>query len=176
MALYSLNELKTALNGGARADKFTIQFGVPAGDGSLTLGTEGPILCKATSFPAKTIATIEVWEQGRKLKLPGDTTFDEEWTIQFYQTADHKLRKMFIDWMSKIDNFHTNNHTCTPADFMVEAKVQQLGCDGKVTAEYTFYNMFPSTVTAVEVDGENINTVEIFSVNFNYSDWEITSK
>lgn len=172
MALYTVAQLKAALGSGAKVDKFTIEFGTPSGDGALTLGTDGPILCKSTSFPEKTLATIEVWEQGRKLKLPGDSEFDTEWTVTFYQTADHALRKMFIEWMRKIDDFGKNKHTCSPSDFMIEAKVQQLDCDGNPSAEYTFFNMFPNRVTEVEVDGENINSIQQFAVSFNYSHWE----
>jgi hypothetical protein len=170
--LYTVNQLKNALQtNGAKTDKFTIRFGTPAGDGSLSLGVDGPILCKATSFPARQIGASEAWIQGRKLPLPGDTTYDEEWELEFYNTTDHKLRQMFNKWMDTIDNYETNSHTCNPSMLMVDADVMQLACDGSIAAGYTFHNMYPANLQVVEVNGETINTIQIFRVSFRFSHW-----
>jgi hypothetical protein len=170
--LYTVNQLKNALQtNGAKTDKFTIRFGTPAGDGSLTLGVDGPILCKAASFPDKSIGTMDVWIQGRKLPLPGDTTFPESWDIEFYNTADHKIRQMFIAWMDKIDNYETNSHTCNPSMFMVDAEVMQLDCDGNVIAGYQFHNMFPSDIGNIDLNGETPNSIQSFKVALKFSHW-----
>ena len=171
MALYTVTQLKNALGQGAKTDRFTIVLDAPAGDATLTLGTDGPVLVKSTTFPDKKIGHCEVYEQGRKLIIPGNTEFNNEWNITFYQTADHNLRKMFINWMNSIDDYTTNNHNCNPSMFMVTGKVQQLSCDGAVSAEYEFHNMFPSSVGAVSVDGEQMNKIQEFEVTFTYSDW-----
>lgn len=172
MPIYTVSDLKAALGQGAKVDKFTIELGVPSGDGTLTLGADGPVLIKATSFPEKTLGQIEVWEQGRKLILPGDTAFSNTWTVTFYQTVGHDIRKMFIKWMDAIDNFEQNKHVCTPDMFMVEGKVNQLGCEGNETASYLFHNMFPSVVGEVTVDGSQPNQIQEFTVTFTYSHWD----
>jgi hypothetical protein len=170
--LYTVDQLRTALQtNGAKVDKFTIRFGTPSGNGSFTLGSDA-ILCKATSFPSKTIGTAEVWVQGRKLPLPGDTTFEEEWEVTFYNTTDHKLRQMFINWMTAIDNYTTNRHICDPSLYMIEAEVMQLDCNGGVASAYRFFNMFPANIQAVELDGSQINEVQQFRVSFKFSHWE----
>lgn len=171
MPLYTVSQLKASLHGGAKTDKFTIEFGTPAGDGSLTLGVDGPILCKATSFAQKTIGHASAFAQGRELKLPGNSEFDT-WEVTFYQTPDHNLRKMFIKWMSAIDNFGANTHTCDPDAFMTTAKVIQLGCNGEDSAHYEFFNLWPSMVSEVQVDAETVNTLQQFQVTFTYSHWE----
>lgn len=172
--LYTVAQLKNALQtNGAKSDKFTIRFGTPAGDGSLTLGVDGPILCKSTSFPDKTIGAMDAWIQGRKLTLPGDTSFPEEWSVEFYNTSNHNLRQMFIEWMNKIDNYESNYHTCTPSMFMVDADVMQLDCNGNPIAGYTFHNMFPSNVHNIALSSETINTIQTFEVSFKFSHWDI---
>jgi hypothetical protein len=170
--LYTVEQLKNALKvNGAKADKFTIRFSTPAADSKLTLKTEDMILCKSTSFPDKQIGEMVAWVQGRKLTLPGDTEFTAEWTLEFYNTTDHKLRKMFIDWMDQMDNYETNSHTCNPSTFMVDADVMQLDCKGGIAAGYTFHNMFPSHVEQIDVSGETINTIQVFRVSFRFSHW-----
>lgn len=171
--LYTVSALKQQLNGGAKTDKFTIEFGAPTGNGTFSLGETGAVLCKSSVFPSVKIGSIDAWIQGRKLIIPGDTEYDNNWTVDFYQTANHKLRQMYIEWMKSIDNYIDNNHTCVPADWSVEAVVMQLGCDGIPTAKYRFYNMFPSNISEVKIDGSQINNIQEFNVTFTYSHWDI---
>lgn len=169
--LFDVSVLKSTLGGGAKTDKFTIEFGAPTGNSALNLGETGAVLCKTASFPQMKLGGVEVYAQGRALVVPGETQFDNTWTLDFYQTVDHKLRQMFIEWLRGIDDFSTNNHTCTPADWMVDAVVYQLGCNGEPTAKYRFFNMFPDTISEVRVDGSQLNAIQEFSVSFHFSHW-----
>lgn len=169
--LFDVATLKAAIGGGAKADKFSIEFGAPTGNASFALGLNEIILCKSTSFPAMKLGDMDVWMQGRKVLIPGDVSFDNSWSLDFYQTADHALRQKFVNWIASIDDYAKNNHTCTPADWSVSAKVYQLGCDGNVVAGYEMFNMYPNQVGSVSVDGERINTIQEFTVDFTYSHW-----
>jgi hypothetical protein len=175
MAFYTVNDLKGALGGGnaAMSNKYAIVFGTPAGDPSLALGPDAPILCSATSFPSKKINEVDVWVQGRKLILPGDTAFESEWKLTFYQRADHNLRKMFIKWMNKIDDYASNSHTCDPASLMIEAEVHQLSCESTVAAKYKFFNMFPTDVGEIALSADAVQNPQTFTVAFKYSHWDI---
>lgn len=96
MALWTINDLKASLKGqGAKSDKYMIEIGAPVGVPGLSFGEEDIMLGKATSFPDKTIGQVEAWVQGRKLKIPGDSMFDTDWDVTFYQTPKHELRKKF---------------------------------------------------------------------------------
>lgn len=171
--LFTVSTLKQVLKGGAKVDKYTIDFGTPSGNGVFTLGETGIVLCKSASFPDVKIGTVDAWVQGRKLILPGDTAYTNTWAVDFYQTADHNLRQMYINWMKSIDNYIDNNHTCTPADWSIEAVVMQLACDGNPSAKYRFFNMFPTEVSEVKVDGSQINAIQEFTVTFSFSHWDI---
>lgn len=173
MSLFTVNQLKAAIGGGAKTDRFTIEFGIPAIDGSINLNTNGPILLKTAQVPERTIGKIEVYGQGgRKLSLPGNTEYNNPLQVSFYQTADHNLRGMISKWQTLIDNYNKNTHICNPDQIFVEAKLHQLGCDGQVTATYTFHNVWPELISEVEFDTETVNQIQIFSVSFAYSHWE----
>jgi len=171
-----LTELKTALQSGARASKYRLNFAVPAAIATVSNLQDADALCKATSFPGVTIGQIEVFEQGRKLILPGDTTYENSWTVTFYLTEDHALRRDMISWMKSADHFQNNQHSGSPVDVMGEMSVEQLDSAGNPTAKYTFHNVFVSEVAAVEVSDETIDTISEFDVTFSFTDWVVGDK
>ena len=172
MPLYTVDQLNASLKGGARSDKYYIEIGTPIGNASLSFSEDELILCNIASFPARNMGETNAWVQGRKLKYPGDSVFDEGWTITFYNTPNHDNRKKFIEWMNNIDTYIDNKHTCFPQDYMVNLKVHQVSCDGSNVASYQFFNAFPSNVSAIDIGSDKINTIEEFTVTFTYSHWD----
>ena len=65
MALKIL-ELKAALGSGARANKYRLNFSVPATIPIASNLLWADALCKATTFPSVSIGQIEVWNQHHK--------------------------------------------------------------------------------------------------------------
>lgn len=177
----SVANLKSTLGPGARASKYKILLSFPTGGGASAQDSQKvDLLCKSASFPSVTVGRIEVWTQGRKQIIPGETEFDNSWTLTFYQEQGHDLRSRFLDWMKNMDDWFKNKHTCTPQDWMVDASIVQMGCgdnnsyqdNAAGTATYKFYDLFPTEVTAVDVDDERINTLQEFQVTFAYTSWE----
>ena len=168
-------ELKTALGAGARATKYHINFSVPSAIATTSKLEDAAVLCKAASFPAITLGMIEVFAQGRKLPLPGDTTFSNAWTLTFYTTEDHSLRRDMIAWLKSCDHFQNNEHSGQPTSVMGELSVTQLDSAGNETARYTFHNVFVSEVGELTVGGDQVDTLLEFDVTFAYSDWVVGS-
>lgn len=169
----TLANLKSALGAGARANKYRLNFSVPSTIATTSNLQDADILCKAARFPGMTIGPIEVWGQGRKLIIPGDTAYETEWAVTFYNTEDHSLRKDMIAWMKAADHFQNNSHSGNPGSIMTEMSVEQLDSAGNPTAKYTFHNMWVSGVAAVEVADETADTVQEFEVTFTFSDWVV---
>lgn len=172
MALYTVDKLNAALKGGARSDKYYIEIGSPVGAPGLSFGEDELVLCSVASFPPRNIGEVDAWVQGRKLKLPGDSVFDQTWDIDFYNTPDHDIRSKFIKWANSIDTYINNWHTCFPQDFMVTLKIHQVNCEGNPVATYEIYNAWPSSIGNIEVGADKVNTIETFSVQFTYSHWD----
>lgn len=170
----TIAELKAAIGAGARVAKFKITM--PTVTGAPGVSFPGAtLLCKSASLPDVRLGTTDVWMQGRKLPIPGDTEYTNNWTLDFYNTLTHDLRNDFVKWMVAIDDFHKNVRKCSIADVMVDLVVSQLGCDGEITAEYTLHNCFPSDVAEVTLDASQINQIQEFRVTFTYSSWEKTA-
>jgi hypothetical protein len=169
----TLSTLKSALNAGARANKYRLNFSVPSTVSTSSNLQNADALCKATQFPAMTVGQIEVFNQGRKLMIPGDTTYENSWNITFYNTEDHALRRDMISWMIAADNFQKNTHSGNPASIMGEMSVEQLDSAGNPTVKYTFHNVFVSEVAALEVADDTVDTIQEFDVTFTFSDWVV---
>lgn len=169
----TIADLKNALGTGGRSNKYNLNFSIPAAVPTTSNIQNASVLCKATTFPSMTIGEIEVFNQGRKLVIPGDTTYTNTWQVTFYNTEDHGLRRDLISWMHAIDDFQNNSHTGDLNSVMGELSVQQLDSAGNPTTTYTFHNVFVSEVAELALDGEQQNTIQEFEVTFSFSDWVV---
>jgi hypothetical protein len=168
-----LAELKNALGSGARANKYRINFTIPAAVPTTSTLQNADTLCKSTNFPSMTIGQIEVFNQGRKLLIPGDTTYTNSWAVTFYNTEDHGLRRDMISWMKSADNFQANTHSGNPSAVMGEMSVDQLDSAGNPTATYTFHNVFVQEVGELAIGDDQVDTIQEFDVTFSFSDWVV---
>jgi len=170
MANSKLNELKNTLGMGARVNKYKVMLAAPVGPND---DVKIDVLCKGSSIPAKTIGQIEVWNQGRKVIIAGDAQFENAWSLTFWDDQTLSLRKSFDDWLLFIDNFdeHSRGLSDDHNSYMTSAaKVQQLSTiDNSVTAEYTFYNMWPTGISSIDLADESIDTLAEFTVDFAFS-------
>jgi len=170
-----IDELKLVLKGGSKATKYKVSLSFPAEVTHELELSELNVLCKATSFPSISIGQIEVFNQGRKLPIPGDTAYDNTWAVTFYVDNAHKVRKDFLYWMKCVDNFQANTHSGDPAGLFVQMSVSQLDSLEKVVAEYTFKNVWPQQVGEISIGADQLDTIQEFDVTFSYSDWIIAS-
>lgn len=166
-------DLKAALGSGARASKYLVGFSIPNSVPTTSQLQNAAVLCKATSFPSMAIGMIEVFCQGRKLPIPGDTTYTNAWTLTFLTTEDHGLRRDIISWMKSCDNFQENKHSGDPSAVLGELSVSQLDSSANETAKYTFHNVFPSDIGELTQGSDQIDTLLEFDVTFSFSDWVV---
>lgn len=169
----TIQNLKSALGAGARPSKYLLHFAQPNVVSAYGNLSEAYLLCKAVTFPGKTIGQIEAFNQGRKLILPGDTTFANTWTLTFYQTEDHALRRNFISWMQACDNFQANLHSGDPSQVLAEMGVSQLDSAGNITTTYTFHNVYPQDLADVSGGADQQDTLEEFDITFSFTDWVV---
>lgn len=170
-----LAELKAALGAGARASKYLINFSVPSSISTTSQLENASVLAKATSFPSMTLGMIEVFSQGRKLPLPGDTQYTNAWTVTFYTSEDHGLRRDMIAWLKACDHFQNNEHSGVPSSVMGELSVAQLDSAAAETTRYTFHNVWVSEIGELAVGSDQVDTVLEFDVTFAFSDWVVGS-
>ena len=172
-----ISDFKSALlGGGARPNLFEVELTtLPAG---ITWdSTSFSYMCKAASLPASNVANIDIPFRGRIFKVAGDRTIDP-WTVTVINDEGFKLRNAFEQWADLIAKLENNMGATNPEAYMVSAKVYQLGrgaspesmtnagTANSVLKEYEFYNIWPSTVAAIDLSYDSPDTIEEFTVDF----------
>ena len=168
----NINDFKAKLaGGGARANQFKVTMPFP---GYSQVGgeiEELAFLCKITQLPAMTVGPITVPFRGRQIKVAGDRTY-ADWTITVINDTNFKLRNAFERWQNGINNATDGEGLTNPADYQVDAFVDQLDRNGSQIKSYTLRGAYPIEVGQIELDYGNNDTIEEFQVTFNYQYFE----
>jgi hypothetical protein len=169
MASSTLESLKNKLGMGARANRYMVMISAPVGPSDdITIDT----LCKGGSIPGKTIGQIEVFNQGRKLIIAGDAQYENTWTLTFWNTEDMALRDSFDKWMLYIDDMEAHTRKASDhSSYMADAaNISQLSSvDNSVQAVYQFRNLWPTSISSVDLADDSADTITEFSVDFAFS-------
>ena len=186
---HSIAEIKKSLNGGgARPNLFEVTF--PENDsvfkfeGGSDAQLDSTVLVKAAQLPASNVASIDVPFRGRIMKVAGDRTFDT-WTVTVINDVDFNLRTTFQNWMQKIAQYADGSGEANPTDYKSTAIVKQLGrlasAEGTTAKaglesvyEYTFFGIFPTNISAIDLSYDTSDTIEEFTVEFQVDYWAPT--
>jgi len=142
-------------------------------------------MCKAAQLPASTIANIDVPFRGRIFKVAGDRTVDT-WTVTVINDENFAVRNAFEEWMQGIARLENNLGATDPSAYMANATVYQLGRgstsssrdssgeSNAVLKEYTFEDIFPTEISAIDLSYDSSDTIEEFTVTFQVQTFTLT--
>ena len=174
----NISDFKSKLiGGGARPNLFEVEL-TTLPDGVTGWDADSfQFLCKAAALPAQNIASIDVPFRGRIFKVAGDRTIDT-WTVTVINDEDFVLRTAFENWTQQIADLTTNLGATDPSAYMTNAKVFQLGRgsskastdssgnENVVLKEYEFIDIFPTSVSAIDLSYDTGDTIEEYTVEF----------
>ena len=174
----NISDFKSKLiGGGARPNLFEVEL-TTLPDGVTGWDADSfQFLCKAAALPAQNIASIDVPFRGRIFKVAGDRTIDT-WTVTVINDEDFVLRSAFENWTQQIADLSTNLGATDPSAYMTNAKVFQLGRGSSkastdssgdsnvVLKEYEFIDIFPTSVSAIDLSYDTGDTIEEYTVEF----------
>ena len=173
----TISQFKSQLiGGGARPNLFEVELT------TLPAGIAWPAdnfryMCKAAQLPASVIANIDIPFRGRIFKVAGDRTI-EPWSITIINDEDFRIRKAMEEWVDRIAKLENNLGATDPSAYMVNAKVFQLGRGATpssstnagnanaVLREYEFIDIFPTSVSSIDLSYDSSDTIEEFTVDF----------
>ena len=167
-----LDDFKSRLiGGGARPNLFSVKVDFPGNTGGdMELAS---FMIKAASLPASVIGQIEVPFRGRKLKVSGDRTF-ETWTVTVINDTGMDIRNAFERWSNAISQHGVNesSYVGTGAlDYMRNITVEQLDRSNATVKTYTLVDAWPLNVGNIELNYDTTDTIEEFTVEFQYQYW-----
>ena len=173
----TISQFKSQLiGGGARPNLFEVELT------TLPAGIAWPsdnfrYICKAAQLPESTIANIDIPFRGRIFKVAGDRTI-APWSITVINDEDFRIRKAMEEWVDFIAKLENNLGATDPNAYMVNAKVFQLGRGSTpssknnagdrnaVLREYEFIDIFPTSVSSIDLSYDSSDTIEEFTVDF----------
>ena len=182
----NISDFKSKLiGGGARPNLFEVEL-TTLPDGVTGWDADSfQFLCKAAALPAQNIASIDVPFRGRIFKVAGDRTIDT-WTVTVINDEDFVLRNAFENWTQQIADLTTNLGATDPSAYMTNAKVFQLGRgsskastdssgnENVVLKEYEFIDIFPTSVSAIDLSYDTGDTIEEYTVEFQVQSLNLT--
>tara|TARA_Y100001938_G_scaffold139934_1_gene207456 strand:+ start:3721 stop:4335 length:615 start_codon:yes stop_codon:yes gene_type:complete len=188
----TISQFKSKLiGGGVRPNLFEVQVNFPdgvnlgiQGDGDGTFdGDRFRFLCKAANLPASNVGQIDIPFRGRVLKVSSDRTFDP-WTVTVMNDEDFNHYRAFQAWAQNIANYADSSGLTDPSSYMGQAIVYQLGrsaptqqavnspaTDSNILAQYRFVDIFPTTISAIDLSYDTTDTIEEFTVDFQVQYW-----
>ena len=182
----TIDRFKSSLiGGGARANLFEVELVFPTDLGIDVTANESDsykFMVKGAELPGSTVSAISVPFRGRQLKVSGDRTF-APWTITVINDTNFTLRNSFEKWMNFMNRNDDNAGVITPTQYQTDMKVHQLGrgtvnelpaVGGQIPIykSYKFYGAFPTDITPIVLSYDSVDTIEEFSVTFEYQWWD----
>ena len=173
---FSVTEFKSNLKqGGARPSLFKVEFQYP--NGIPTPPTRAEFLVKATTIPASTIGSYDVFYHGKAIHVAGDRTF-ETWETTIINDEDFGIRHTLENWMSSIANHKLNTRDKTVfntsegdvAKYKSTLKVIQFSKAGGELRAYKFKGAWPSVLSTINLDWST-QEIEEFTCTWVYDSW-----
>lgn len=179
---FNVNDFKSngLIEQGARPSLFAVRIPAMPTNTDPTSIKQLEFMVTAASLPPFMIDPIEVSYFGRKIKVPGERTF-QDWQITIYNDEDFGLRNMFESWSNKINSLVSNRYETSDnnlQDYKVDGMlVFQYGKQGPglgtsvgpagdtgIIRGYEFYGVWPRQVGEIQLDWSRGSQIETFDV------------
>ena len=180
---FSVTEFKSNLKqGGARPSLFKVDFLYPSG--ITTPPTRSEFLVKATTIPASTIGSYDVFYHGKAIHVAGDRSFDT-WDTTIINDEDFGIRNSLESWMGAISNhtlntrdknlFQSNDKSeGDSAKYKSSLMVTQFSKAGDDLRTYIFKGAWPSALSTINLDCSS-QEIEEFTCTWQYDSWFVSA-
>ena len=180
---FSVTEFKSNLKqGGARPSLFKVEFQYPSG--ITTPPTKAEFLVKATTLPASTVGSYDVFYHGKAIHVAGDRSFDT-WDTTIINDEDFGIRDTLENWMATISNhtlntrdknvFQSNDRSeGDSAKYKSSLKVTQFSKAGDDLRTYIFKGAWPSALSTINLDWSS-QEIEEFTCTWQYDSWFVSA-
>lgn len=156
--------------GGARPNQFRVELTFPAfiGSAASAAGNAAIFLCRSAQLPASTIEDIQASYRGRPVHFAGERTF-QPWGVNVFNDTNFLIRNTMERWNNLLLNYSATNGILRPSDYQVDLSVHQLDRNDVIIKSYKFFDAYPISVGAIQLDFEQNNQIETFDIEFQYN-------
>jgi hypothetical protein len=176
---FAVSEFKSNLKqGGARPSLFKVKLQYP--NRIIAPPTKSEFLIKATTIPASTIGSYDVFYHGKAIHVAGDRSFDT-WDTTIINDEDFGIRNTLESWMASISNHKLNTRDKGVFDtsegdvakYKTTLQVQQFSKAGDDLRTYIFNGAWPSSLSTINLDW-GTQEIEEFTCTWMYDSWFVS--
>ena len=150
--------------GGARANQFAVQI-----FGRNVLAEERfTFMCRSAQIPALTMGEIPVAYRGRQIYMTGDRTYDA-WTCTVYNDANYSVRDEVERWTNEIQDIGSTTASIGSKGVYRNGVVAQLDRNNRTIRTYALYDLWPTTLDAIDLAFDTNDAIEEFGVTFRFN-------
>ena len=161
----SIADFVSKFQHGARANLFRVD--IPG-----RINEDSKFFIKSAQTPAKNIARIDMRYKNNIIPIAGETATFDDWTVTVVNDTNYTIRKELEDWMDIIKQNDRTMGATNQSQYFSTAIVTQILQDGSDSnVAYEFNNIWPSTLSAIELSFDSQDTVQEYTVTFAYSHW-----
>lgn len=187
------NKFHEILGDAARLTKFN--FILPPVTGEPELMNHLIYSVKSLTLPTMEHTPLVFTHKGLPIPIRGVTKFSQSFTVTFYLSETHILKRFFEEWQAMIEQRHYYYNPRKEASYQRQvagignekpeyltwynttAYVEQYDFDGmKPTAIYEIFNVFPTRVEAPNYSYDSVGQIAEFTVTFACSHYKLHSK
>jgi hypothetical protein len=178
---FNVTKFKSNLKqGGARPSLFRVIFDYPTNIPDPP--TKASFLVKATTIPASTIGSYDVFYHGKAIHVAGDRTFDT-WDTTIINDEDFGIRNTLENWMGSISDHRLNTRDKETfntsegdvAKYKSTLQVQQFSKAGEELRTYIFKGAWPSALSTINLDWATASEIEEFTCTWVYDSWFVSA-
>ena len=169
---FDINQFKSRglTKGGARPSLFEVKLNAPFATDS-TILEKFSFTCRSAQLPASTVGSIGVPYFGRSINVGGDRTFTD-WNVTVINDEDYIVRDMFESWSNQINTMASNEKILAGLSYKSQdAVVTHYSKDMSAIRQYKFVGIFPTAISAMNMDWESRDQLQTFDVTFSYDYW-----
>ena len=156
----TISDFASNFRGGVRPNLFRVDI-----QGAPESFNDFHFFCKGAPIPASTLTAIPVPFRGRQLQVPGDRTF-EELTVTVLNDVNWQHRSAMENWSNRINAHGANISDFNDLSFYGNALVLHLDRQGTVLRRFILEDIFPTTISAIDLTSDANDTVEEYTVSF----------
>lgn len=160
-------------NGLVRSNQFRVELNFP---NFVQNGTAASFLgqfhCRSASLPSSSVSPIPVYYQGRSINVAGERDF-QPWQVTIYN-ENFLVKDALTRWSHGINNISNNTGIIQPAAYQADLIIHQLTRNGDIIKSVKLIDAMPINVSAIELDFEANNAVQMYQAVFVYNYFEET--
>jgi len=153
---------------------FTDLFGNKTNEGNYGELRSVGLNCSHATFPGISFSTHDVAQSGGVMfKMPYEKIY-EPITLTFYNDIDFNSYRMFVDWIGllKSSEHNNGNHMSFYKEYIGNIHIYQFDAMQFTSHVVTFEQLYPVSVSEIEIGYDIKDQIETFTVTFTYRSWK----